>query len=146
MKSFFTRGVLVIALILMLAPCCFATGEVPVPKQEILYENTGPHNELVGKWAGNLKLSIYSQAYAPNWDFSLYVISINEEKAKGIYCWAGDKGKPGCQKVEGTMYPAEGKLVFHWGERVITLNRTGKVTFQKSGGVPFEGLATKVEK
>jgi hypothetical protein len=147
-------------VVLVFAFFSVATGEVPAPKQEINYDHSGPCKDLIGMWTGNLSTPESSHNYVfqknrtvTNWDFNLYVTSINDKTATGIYCWSFvGKAAPGCTEVKGTFDPGDDKLVFQWGERTLTLFRKPKAgdfhqaIFQKSGGGQFEGLAKKMEK
>jgi hypothetical protein len=147
MRSFPVLAVLVIVLVTGRASISFAAGEVPAPKQEIKYDYSGPYKHLIGFWSGNLRNPYWKNANVPNWDFDLYVISIIEGKSSGFYCW-GAVGNvvPGCRMVAGTVDPVEEKLIFQWDDKVIKLLRTQKVIYQKSGGIAYEGMATKFEK
>ena len=142
---------------LTLAPFCVA-GDVPVPKQEIKYDTT-PYTDLIGMWTGNLSASTDTKNYdyqhrkVISWDFSLYVLSVNDKMAKGIYCWSAvGATAPDCQEIKGTFDTVEDRQVFQWGERTLTLSRKAKagdyhqVTFQKVGGGKYEALAKKMEK
>jgi hypothetical protein len=159
MRSITVITFLVIFLTLMSGSFCIATGEVPAPKQEIKYDYSGPCKELIGMWTGTLGASQDTRRYdfqhrnVANWDFNLYVISVNDRVATGIYCWSAvGKAVPDCIDLKGTLEPDEDKLVFQWGEkRVLTIYRTPKVAdyrlviFQR-GEARFEGLAKKMEK
>jgi hypothetical protein len=157
MRIILTTSLLAICVNLTLASFCVA-GDVPVPKQEIKYDNTGPYSDLIGMWTGNLSASTDSKGYdyqhrnAISWDFSLYVIYANDKTAKGIYCWSAvGTTAPDCREINGTFDTAEGRQVFQWGERTLTLSRKAKagdyhqVTFQKVDGGKYEALAKKKE-
>jgi hypothetical protein len=156
------RAILITTLIAIYFSLTLASfsvaGDVPVPKQDIKYDNAGPYAELVGMWTGNLSASTdfkgydYQHRNAISWDFSLYVISANDKTAKGIYCWSAvGTTAPDCREINGTFDTAEGRQVFQWGERTLTLSRKAKagdyhqVTFQKVGGGKYEALAKKKE-
>ena len=160
MKRIQALTLLVIVLALLIASICYADG-VPAPKQEIKYDQSGPCKEMIGMWSGNLSTPESSHNYVftkkartvTNWDFNLYVTSASDKTATGIYCWSAvGKTAPGCTEVKGTFDPGDDKLVFQWGERMLTLFRKPKVgdfhqvIFQRSGIGQFEGLARKKEK
>ena len=142
---------------LVLVSSCLATGEVPTPKQAVTFDYSGQYKDLIGQWTGDLSYHRigYSRSMGyyndTNWKFRIYVTSIGEKNATGVYCWSAvDKFEPGCRKVEGTFDPVEEKVVFNWSERTLTLMRSilvgdyHRVYFQKSGERPCEGMAQKV--
>ena len=158
MKIILFTLMLAIYINLTLAAYCLA-GEVPVPKQAIAYDYSGAYKDLIGMWTGNLSASQDTSNYefqrrkTINWDFSLYVISVDDKTAKGIYCWSAvGTMTPDCREINGTFDTAEDRQVFQWGERTLTLSRKAKagdfhqVTYQKVGGGKYEALARKMEK
>ena len=137
---------------------CIA-GEVPTPRQEIKYDASGPYKDLIGLWTGNLSPSQETRNYefqrrnAANWDFKLYVTSVKDKDASGIYCWSVIGKIPAdCRELKGTVDLVEDKLIFQWSERTLTLLHKEKVpdyhkvTYRRVGGEQFEGLAKKIEK
>jgi hypothetical protein len=158
MKRILELTVTIIFLTQTFVCSCFATGEVPVPKQEIKYDYSGPNKELIGMWTGNLKapeISHFTRSSlaSTNWDFSLYIISAIGQKAAGVYCWSAvGNVAPDCREVEGIIDTGSDKVVFRWGERTFTLSMKEKVKgyyqvmYNKVGGGQFEGLAKKNEK
>jgi hypothetical protein len=156
------RAILITSLLAIYVNLTFASfcvaGDVPVPKQEINYDNSGPYADLVGMWTGNLRASTDTKSYdyqhrkVISWDFSLYVISANDKTAKAIYCWSAvGATAPDCREINGNFDTAEDRQVFQWGDRVLTLSQKAKagdfhqVTFQKVGGGKYEALAKKKE-
>jgi hypothetical protein len=157
MKRIFELTVTIIFLTQTFVSSCFATGEVPVPKQEMKYDYSGPYKDLIGMWIGNLKAPekshfTRSSLASTNWDFSLYIISAIEQKATGIYCWSAvGNVVPDCREVVGTIDTGADKVLFQWGERTLTLSMKEKVKgyyqvmYKNAGGEQFEGLAKKNE-
>jgi hypothetical protein len=62
MRLIFITTLLAIYVNLTLAYVCVA-GDVPVSKQDIKYDNTGPYAELVGMWTGNLSAFTDAKGY-----------------------------------------------------------------------------------
>ena len=136
---------------------CLAAEDIPAPKQVIKYDYSGPYNDLIGMWSGGLSTPEsshnydYQHKYHTHWYFNLYVISITVKAATAIYCWSAvGKFQPDCRELKGILNPIEDKLVFTWGERILTLLHKQKVgdlhqiIYQKSNDAQFEGLAKKM--
>jgi hypothetical protein len=70
--------ILVIFLTLESGSGCFAAGAIPAPKQDIIFDYSGPCKDLIGFWSGNLRDSLYSYTTNQKGDGSLFEGTANK--------------------------------------------------------------------